>query len=212
MPGPEPVTPRRSKSPRGQGGALREVLLKEATDLIDELGGTGALSIRAVTRRAGVSPMALYLHFADRDDLVRAVVERGFARFVAALEETSHADGQPRDRMQAMAEAYLDFARRQPAFYGVIFGRAWTEASSHADGRPRGATDIPSSRAAFNLLMDGVAHCLPPGRRERDARRAALGIWTGLHGFITLATTRPALTWPADDEFARDLLDRWLRG
>jgi hypothetical protein len=60
------------------------------------------------------------------------------------------------------------------------------------------------------VLVDAVALCLPPRRRDRDRRSAAIGIWTGLHGFITLATTRPGLSWPDDSDFSRELLDRWL--
>jgi AcrR family transcriptional regulator len=196
---------RRPRTPRGQGAELREQLIAHATALIDELGGASRLSIRAVTKRAGVSPMALYLHFADRDELVHAVVERGFARFVAALETARDARDDPVERLRAMGRAYIAFAREQPAFYRVIFGRVWP-----GDTAPQGAP-APSATVAFELLVDAVAACLPAARREGEARLVALGLWSGLHGFVSLATTRPGIAWPDDGLFVDQLGDRWLR-
>jgi len=195
---------RRPRAPRGQGGELRDELIAHATALIDELGGASQLSVRAVTKRAGVSPMALYLHFADRAELVHAAVERGFARFAAALEEARDRESEPLARLRAMGHAYVAFAREQPAFYRVIFGRVWP------GDAPKEGSPAPSATVAFGLLVDAVAACLPPERRERDARFAALGVWTGLHGFISLATTRPGIDWPPDAVFVDAIGPRWL--
>jgi AcrR family transcriptional regulator len=195
---------RRPRAPRGQGGELREHLIAHATELIDELGGAAQLSIRAVTKRAGVSPMALYLHFADRDELIRAVIEQGFARFGQALVAARDTETDPVRRMRAMGLAYCRFAREQPALYTVIFGRVWP--GDAPGGRPKG----PSAQQAFALLVEATTACLPP-ERHGEARLVAKGIWTGLHGFITLATTRPGLEWPDDGVFVDELGERWLR-
>ena len=58
-------------------GDLRAALLEAALAVISEIGPQG-LSIREVARRAGVSHAAPYRHFADRDELILAVVEQGF--------------------------------------------------------------------------------------------------------------------------------------
>lgn len=44
-----------------------------------EQEGVSGLSIRKVARRAGVSPMAMYNHFADKNALLNALMEDGFA-------------------------------------------------------------------------------------------------------------------------------------
>lgn len=50
-------------------------IVDEAMLILDE-EGEGALSMRALAARLGVTPMALYRHFTDRDDLLLALVER----------------------------------------------------------------------------------------------------------------------------------------
>ena len=59
-------------------GDLRSALLRASLALIDE-AGIGALSLREVARKAGVSHNAPYHHFKDRGSLLAALVEDGFA-------------------------------------------------------------------------------------------------------------------------------------
>ena len=65
-----------SRSPYHHGD-LRAACLRAAMELLEE-GGTSALSLRAVARRAGVSPAAPYRHYADRDALISAVGAVGY--------------------------------------------------------------------------------------------------------------------------------------
>lgn len=196
----------RPRTPRGEGAALRERLLDAATELIDEHGGTAGVSIRMVTRRAGVSPMALYLHFEDRETLLRDVVTRGFERFLAALEAGRDAGESPRERLLGMGVAYLAFARAQPAVYSVIFGRMDDEAPLDDDAEDADP-DHPGKRA-LQALLDAVAACGVGS--DEDVHVTALALWSGLHGFAMLTATGPKEGWPADEAFARLLLDRWI--
>ncbi|MGH3994367.1 MAG: TetR/AcrR family transcriptional regulator, partial [Pseudonocardiaceae bacterium] len=52
-----------ARTPRGQGERLRERLLEAGFDIVAEHGDKSHATIRAVTKRAGVSPTAFYLHF-----------------------------------------------------------------------------------------------------------------------------------------------------
>ncbi len=204
-----PASPR-ERAPRGEGDRLREQLLAAATDLVHEAGGAERLSIRAVTKRAGVSPMALYLHFTSRDHLVEALIDHGFERFREVLHLAAEAAGDvtPRERLSAIGVAYLRFAREEPALYGVIFGPNHPEG-----GAERGPGESGVGMEAFQDLVDAITACQQAGEaRGGDPRQLAIGVWSTLHGFATLchAHDHDELPWPDDVTFSAALYEAWL--
>ena len=46
--------------------------------------------------------------------------------------------------------------------------------------------------------------------RRDEADFLARGIWSGLHGYVTLSQTRTGIGWPREDEFAARLAQAWL--
>lgn len=105
------------KRPSGRHhGDLRRILEEAALDLVAE-GGPKACTLAEVSRRAGVSVAAPYKHFADRDALLAALVQKGYAeqrdRYVAAMKRKV----EPAEQLAAFARAYVEFAaERRPMF------------------------------------------------------------------------------------------------
>ncbi len=199
-----PGTPRR-RNPRGEGARLREQLLTAAVELLGELGDEARVSVRAVATRAGVSPTALYLHFPDRNALVDAAVDRCFADFNATLRAAAAAGGtDPRARLRAMADAYLDLAARRPALYAVLF-------TTRREMTPRAgaAADAPGTdrEDAFVALAGLVVAC---GAPEGEAYPIAGSLWAALHGYALLRADRPKRTWAEPGEYVRRTLDAHL--
>jgi len=93
-------------------GELRPALLRAAARILEK-EGRDAISLRDLARRAGVSHNAPYRHFADRQALLAALAEEGFALLAAALQ------GKPW-REQA---AYLRFALANPERFRLMFTR-----------------------------------------------------------------------------------------
>src|ERR1700754_1342984 len=93
----------RERNARGEGDRLRATLLEAATELLAESENPEDVSLRAVTRRAGVSPTALYLHFENREQLFVAVSEECFAELGDVMCAAGPgAGGKPRDQLIAM--------------------------------------------------------------------------------------------------------------
>src|SRR6516162_6457383 len=65
-------------------GDLRQALIRSALEILSETG-VGGLTLRAAARRARVSAMAPYRHFADKEALLAAVAEYGFRELAARL-------------------------------------------------------------------------------------------------------------------------------
>jgi AcrR family transcriptional regulator len=82
----ETSSPRRSRARRGEGDRLREQILEAAEHLLIQTGNEEAVTIRAVAEAVGVTPPSVYLHFADKDDLLFAICERHFARLAQVMQ------------------------------------------------------------------------------------------------------------------------------
>lgn len=165
----------RVRTPRGEGLQLRARLLGAAAEVIADTGDITKVSVRAITRRAGVSPTALYLHFPDRDAIVDAAVDAGFAAFNEAI-ITAHGTGSdPEDRLRAMGEAYLTFAQQRPELYSTIFTAR------------RPATEGEIDRGAgFEALVAAVVAAGAP-----DPPGASVALWSALHGYAMLCACDP---------------------
>ncbi len=195
------ATGTRKRNPRGEGERLRAALMEATVELLLERGSSDQLSIRAVTSRAGVSPTALYLHFADKQELLRAVCDEAFEELIAFLEQAAaEADGDARAQLEAMGLAYLKFARHRPALYRVLFATP-----GRFGGGERPPEQDPGKRA-LEALVEVTTRAVPD---DPDPLGVALQLWTGLHGFVSLQSVMPEIgqkmRWPSDEDFLRGL-------
>lgn len=100
---------------------LRQRLLRAAEQEIIA-NGLARTSLRGIARRVGVSHQATAHHFDDRAGLFTALAIEGFTtlaeRTRAAIDEVTEPGGR---QVTAAAVAYLDFARRHPTMFDVMF-------------------------------------------------------------------------------------------
>jgi AcrR family transcriptional regulator len=148
-------------------GDLRTALVAAALDLL-ESGGEGALSLRAAARVCGVSAMAPYRHFADKDALLEAVAASGFEALAAGLEA---ADGSAAgaEALGAQGAAYVTFACRHPALFRLMFMRPGRKAAG--------------SRA-YGILERRAAALAGPA--QLPAEDLTLAAWSLVHGLAAL--------------------------
>lgn len=94
---------------RANGEQSRERILDAATEVATERGYEGT-TISLVSKKSGLPPTSIYWHFADKDDLIAAVIERSFARWLAALDLPSGAMNHERvtELGAQVAKALLD--------------------------------------------------------------------------------------------------------
>jgi AcrR family transcriptional regulator len=163
-------------------GNLRETLLDAADALLSERGAA-ALTLRDVAKSAGVSHAAPYHHFASLNELLAAVAERAFTTLAQVMERAVRT-GDATERLIAICESYVAFARRHPAQFRLMFGpmlahkreyEGFQEAAERAFGvLLRAATDYDASDGLLlaltgwsvahglaNLLIDGAFDELP---------------------------------------------------
>ncbi len=157
-------------------GALRAALLQDGRTLLEEVGPAD-FSLSELARRAGVSPSAVYRHFADKEALLDGIADEGYRVFHQALLQAQRQASDERDGLLRMVRAYLGFAREQPGLFSVMFrarpGRAESEA-----GPP-----------AFATLVEQVAVAQRAGllAAGQPAVLLARSVWALVHGAAVLA-------------------------
>jgi AcrR family transcriptional regulator len=171
----------RRGGPRGyHHGNLKEALIRAALELIAEKGPAG-FTFAEAARWAGVSPAAPYRHFRDRDDLIADVARRGFDQFEAALKRAwDEGRPDPHAALERLGKAYLEFARKEPAYYSAMF-----EAGIPLDGNP----DLrEAGERAFGVLRDATEALIAtmPAKNRPPVMMMALHIWALSHGIASL--------------------------
>lgn len=156
------------------GTSLRERLVAAGVELLEE-EGLAELSLRAITRRTGVSHGAPRRYFATHNALLAAIAAVGLADLAANL-GTPTAAATAEDQLVELGVRYLRFAQDRPAMFQLIFRHDLLEG---AGGNLR-ETSLP-------LLATITALIAETGATDPQTRTIAL--WTNLHGLATLTIT-----------------------
>lgn len=187
----------RTKNPKGSGARLRADLIAAANEVLDRTGDPASVTIRGVAAAVGVAPNAVYLHFADRDALLAALVEDRFAAFATHIRAAVEAVGgdDPREQFRRGHEAYVSFAMTHAGHYRLLF-------DDQAGVRARAY-----GLEAFELLVEGCRRLIDAGIvGPVDPPQLAAAMWAFEHGYVELARTRPPGVLPSPLEALDALL------
>jgi AcrR family transcriptional regulator len=184
-------------------GNLRTALLAQAERTVRERGAQD-LSLRELAREVGVSHGAPRRHFPDRQALLDALAEAGFARLGAELRvAVDGAGGDFQARLAATAAAYVRFATRDAALLELMFaGKHREQAGALHEAADRAFSVI------FELIEQGQAEgALEPGQPER----VALVLFATIQGIAALVTGG-MIDAERLDELLADAIAHFLRG
>ena len=160
-------------------GDLRRALVEETVRLIEEQD-VGAVSLREVARRLGVTYAAPYHHFHDKGALLAAVAEDGFRALLGAVQASllGSASAGSASLLAVAGRAYIQFATTHQAHYRTMFLPEFRE-------RERFAPLHEAGGQALDALVGLVSAA---GSREStaDARGLAVACWSSWHGFAML--------------------------
>lgn len=164
-------------------GNLRAALVEAGLDLIAEKG-VRAFTLREIGSRVGVSRMAAYRHFADKQDLLAAICEMGFQAFGDALEQArTNAPPGPGEQLKALAAAYVRFATEHRAHFEVMFG------TGQPDHKPHHSE---ASKRSFRILEETIREGQQQGEiRPGDPVQLARAVWSMVHGVSLLRFGEP---------------------
>lgn len=155
-------------------GDLRAHLIQTVQQLVEEKGADG-FSISEAARRAGVSSAAPYKHFQDKTQIVSAVALDGIHRMGQAMDAAAQgASAHNFGKVNAIGQAYVDFARAQPGVFRLMFGLT----ESHV-GNP---VFKEAGDATYAVLIREVKAAMATSTSEQEVQRRSYMLWTFVHG------------------------------
>lgn len=168
-------------------GNLRQSLLANSLQLLRE-GGAEALSLRKLAELSGVSRAAPYHHFADKQALLAAVAEQGFAELSGLLHGVVGNEHVSVDeRLYQAVLGYLDFALAQPALYELMFGQALWQADSATEQTPSTAQFQRAAKDCFRQYVHLFERLQGQNASVQIPLRSAQLLWATLHGLAQLS-------------------------
>ncbi|MFC8248123.1 TetR/AcrR family transcriptional regulator [Streptomyces chartreusis] len=156
-------------------------VIEAAIDLLTR-GGRDAVTTRAVAEGAGLQPPAIYRLFGDKDGLLDAVAEHGFATFLAG----KHVDPDPQDPIEDLRAGWdvaVEFGLANPALYTLMYSE------------PTRATSA-TFKAGMEILMSRIRRLATRGWLRVDEELAAQTIHATARGAV--------LTWLSLPKDRRD--------
>ncbi|MFD2422224.1 TetR/AcrR family transcriptional regulator [Amycolatopsis pigmentata] len=184
-------------------GNLRTALLDAAERSLREQG-SDQLALRDLAREIGVSHAAPRRHFPDRQALLDALAETGFARLHTTL-RTALADAGHDfpSRLRATATAYTRFATDNAALLELMY------TSKH---RPDATQIVKAAAAPFGLMNELIVQGQAQGAlQEGDPERIGIVLFATLQGIATIINgniVKPELL----DGLVETAAEQFLRG
>jgi len=181
--------------------AVRERLCDAAAKLLVE-EGEAALSMRRLAAEVGCSAMAPYRYFADKEALIAAIRTAAFNRLADALDGVA-ADG--RHRAADIGDAYVRFARENPAAYKLMFDLAQPDEAAYPE--------LTAAAVRGREAMAGyVRELVEAGVLVGDPVDLGYVFWAAIHGLIVLDLAGRIPADPGFETLRRTVLGALMRG
>jgi AcrR family transcriptional regulator len=166
--------------------------------------------LRRLHDRWGLSdadPPSIYLHFADKDELVFAVCQLEFAELGRRMEDAARGVVDPVEALKNRGRAYVAFGVEHPAQYRILLmgKRELTREDFEAGTLP--------GMEAFRQVVESVQTCMDAGAfAAGDAFVVAMGLWAVVHGVTSLRITVPGFPLVDAGALVDHVLDMQARG
>lgn len=171
---------------------LRTLIIDAARELFVSKG-VEAVTMREIAKRIGYSATSIYLHFADKETLLRAICDADLLT-LAKSQQAALEIKDPVARMQAIGAGYAQFALSYPNHYRLMF------MTPHAPCGPQNSELQQNNpeQDAYYQLKSAVKEAIEQGcfkPEHHDAELVAQTAWASMHGVCALEIIMARDTW-----------------
>jgi AcrR family transcriptional regulator len=163
------------KSDQNTTQQIAEIALR-----ILEKEGPDKVSMRRIAKEAGITPMAIYYHYPNRQALLKSITNAEFDKLLTFFEARQKRTPR-KDRLLTIMDGYLDYALARPRIFDYVFSQYREGARQYPDGfRNRQSPTL-------NPVADAMAEAMQTGElKQDDIWELALELWALAHGYVTL--------------------------
>jgi AcrR family transcriptional regulator len=184
---------------------LREEILAAARDLFVK-EGYQSVSMRRIADRVGCASGTIYLHFEDKEAILRAICLETFAKLDKRMEGILSDTDDPLERLRRGGRTYAQFALDHPYHYLLTFGAIGGPPFKSEETKKAGSN-------SFGCLRNNVRLCIEAGQlRFDDVEVVAQSIWASVHGLVMLLIAKPGFPFLEQNRLIDSLLDIMIEG
>jgi AcrR family transcriptional regulator len=187
-----------------QKAAVRRAIMDVAAELFGTEGYEN-VSMRKIAQRIGYTPMAIYLYFKDKDELLDCICEEAFTQLYRSLGRLKASAKGPGEALRDTIKGFIDFALKHPHHYRATF-----LAPARAPGSmPR--RDAVRLRTR-ELLRELVANFMGPRATAEAVDIATQIVIIAGNGFSALTVANPDFPWSPRSKVIDGLIETIARG
>jgi AcrR family transcriptional regulator len=161
---------------------MRNLILSTAKKLFVEKGYEQT-SVRNIASEISYSHGTIYLYFKDKDAIFQEISKQGFNVLTEKVKALTALDN-PIVRLVAMGRAYIDFVRKNPDIYELMFTN---EAPLEYIKENYQQDRIENKQNAFHILLETMQECIDKKFiKSHNLESLSFLFWSTLHGAVTL--------------------------
>jgi AcrR family transcriptional regulator len=191
-----PLRRHRRSRPRA---SLRDRIRNRARELFAR-EGYESVSMRRIGAAVGCSPMAIYRHYENKEELLLSICEETFGRMIRLLDESRAKPGTPLERLRRSMGTIVDFHLSHPNHYRVTF-------MTILPPGPVAQRKVAIGQQAMDRLRAGVRECAEAKGVEVDVEMTAQILRVAMHGLASsLVTTGRCYPWKDPERMKKEVI------
>src|SRR3954467_12355679 len=184
--------------------SLRDSVRDTARELFAR-EGYESVSMRRIGAAVGCSPMAIYRHYANKEELLLSICEETFNRMLRLIDQTRAKPGTRLERLRRTVRTIVDFHLSHPNHYKVTFMTVMPPG-------PVAERKVAIGQRAMDRLRAGVRECATEKGIEADVEMTAQVLRVGMHGIASmLITTSQCYPWKEPERMKEIVIETVTR-
>jgi AcrR family transcriptional regulator len=191
----------------------RDKILDAARELFITQGYDG-VSMRKVAEKIEYSPTAIYVHFADKEDLFHQLCSQDFAR-LSEVFQSSAMPLDPVERLKQIGRTYVGFGLQYPNHYKLLFMTPHPPAPLIEEDKEIRSNPEVDAYAFLKLTVEQAIEAGCFREELRDSELLSQTLWAAMHGVISLNIAKGDddwVEWRPMQERSELMLNAILRG